>query len=269
MKTAIKPLIIALAFASAPALAQQAQTDANTESYAIGASLGNYLNGQLAMQEEFGLSADLEQVLKGFEDAVKGQSSLDKEALIDALNARAQLLNTRKDERKAARMKEVAQASRDYLSDNAGKPGVTVTESGLQYEVLVKGEGKMPAREDAVTVHYKGQLVDGTVFQDTRADSNAQPRQVALINSIAGWEEGLQLMPVGSTYKFTIPAELGYGMQGMGAIPPGSALVFEIELIDANKPGDAHKEMGMGMGMGAMGMGAMGMGSMSQMFGQQ
>ncbi|WP_417346349.1 FKBP-type peptidyl-prolyl cis-trans isomerase [Ferrimonas sp.] len=262
MKTAIKPLIIALAFASAPVLAEQAQTD--TESYAIGASLGNYLNGQLAMQEEFGLSADLEQVLKGFEDAVKGHSSLDKEALIDALNARAQLLNTRKDERKAARLKEVAQASRNYLSDNADKPGVTVTESGLQYEVLVKGEGQLPSREDAVTVHYKGQLVDGTVFQDTRADSDAQPRQVALINSIAGWEEGLQLMPVGSTYKFTIPAELGYGTQGMGAIPPGSALVFEIELIDTNKPGDAHKEMGMGMGMGAMGMG-----SMSQMFGNQ
>ena len=262
MKTAIKPLIIALAVASAPVLAEQAQTD--TESYAIGASLGNYLNGQLAMQEEFGLNADLEQVLKGFEDAVKGRSSLDKEALIDALNARAQLLNTRKDERKAARLKEVAQASRDYMADNADKPGVIVTESGLQYEVLVKGEGQLPAREDAVTVHYKGQLVDGTVFQDTRADSDAQPRQVALINSIAGWEEGLQLMPVGSTYKFTIPAELGYGTQGMGAIPPGSALVFEIELIDTNKPGDAHKEMGMGMGMGAMVMG-----SMSQMFGNQ
>ncbi|SDK10710.1 FKBP-type peptidyl-prolyl cis-trans isomerase FkpA [Ferrimonas sediminum] len=252
MKMIAKPMMISLAVAvcfSASVVAKQEQT-LNEESYAIGASLGKYLNGQIVTQKEFGLDVELEQIIQGFTDAVNGDLKLDNDALVDVLNARAKVLNEVKKERRDALVAEVAQASVDYLDENRAKQGVSVTESGLQYEVLVQGQGDKPAREDAVTVHYKGQLIDGTVFQDTH--EAGEPKQVALINSIAGWEEGLQLMPIGSTYRFTIPAELAYGTEGMGVIPGGAAVVFEIELIESNKPGQAHQGMGMGMGNAGM-----------------
>ncbi|WP_028114204.1 FKBP-type peptidyl-prolyl cis-trans isomerase [Ferrimonas kyonanensis] len=249
MKLIIKPLLVSLAVSACfSAGAQAEQQDLAKESYAIGASMGKYLTGQMASQKEFGLDVDLESLIAGFNDAVNGVEKMDNDTLVGVLNARAQLLNTRQDERQAALLKQLSEESRDYLATNRDKPGVTVTESGLQYEVLVKGEGVKPAREDAVTVHYKGSFINGNVFQDTH--ESGEPQRVALINSIAGWEEGLQLMPVGSTYRFTIPAELAYGQEGMGAIPGGSAVIFEIELIETKKPGQAHEGVDMGKGMG-------------------
>jgi len=116
-----------------------------------------------------------------------------------------------------------------FLEENKKKEGVITTESGLQYEVLKQGKGKKPAATDKVRVHYHGTLIDGTVF-DSSVD-RGEPAEFYLNQVIAGWTEGLQLMPEGSKYKFYIPQELGYGSRAAGQIPPFSTLIFEVELL--------------------------------------
>lgn len=124
-------------------------------------------------------------------------------------------------------------AEEAFLKANAENPGVTVTESGLQYEVIKMGRGPKPALEDNVKVHYHGTLLDGTVF-DSSVD-RGQPATFGLTQVIKGWTEGLQLMPVGSKFKFYIPYELGYGGRAAGSIPPFSMLIFEVELLSIEK----------------------------------
>lgn len=121
-----------------------------------------------------------------------------------------------------------------FLAENALREGVITTASGLQYEVLKKGKGKKtPTATDVVKVHYHGTLTNGTVF-DSSVDRN-EPISFALTQVIPGWTEGLQLMTVGSKYKFYIPQQLGYGSQQAGSIPPYSTLIFEVELLDIEK----------------------------------
>jgi FKBP-type peptidyl-prolyl cis-trans isomerase len=121
-----------------------------------------------------------------------------------------------------------------FLAENAKNPGIQITPSGLQYEVLTEGAGAKPGPADTVSVHYRGALSDGTVF-DSSYDQG-QPIEFPLQGVIKGWTEGIQLMAVGSKYRLFIPAELGYGAQGAAdVIPPHSALVFEVELLDILK----------------------------------
>ena len=120
-----------------------------------------------------------------------------------------------------------------FLAENALKEGVTTTESGLQYEVIKMGRGKKPAATDKVKVHYHGTLIDGTVFDSSI--ERGEPTSFGLNQVIKGWTEGLQLMPVGSKFRFYIPQELGYGAQAAGSIPPYSTLIFEVELLSIEK----------------------------------
>lgn len=115
------------------------------------------------------------------------------------------------------------------VTEEGAEGEMTTTESGLQYEVLVEGDGAKPTLSDAVTVHYKGELEDGTVF-DSSYD-RGEPATFPLARVVQGWKEGLQLMPIGSKYKFRIPPDLGYGPNGAGPIPPNATLIFEVELI--------------------------------------
>ena len=117
-----------------------------------------------------------------------------------------------------------------YLEENAKKPGVKVTRSGLQYRVLRKGKGKKPKADSYVEVHYKGQLINGTEFDSSYA--KGEPLSFELTQVIMGWKEGLQLMREGAKYELVVPASLGYGVMGGagGAIPPGATLIFEVEL---------------------------------------
>jgi len=116
-----------------------------------------------------------------------------------------------------------------FLEENGKKEGVITTETGLQYEVVTKGDGPMPADTSRVTVHYEGKLIDGEVF-DSSYD-NGEPVSFALNGVIAGWTEGLQLMPVGSTYMLYVPSNLGYGPRASGPIPGNSVLIFKVELL--------------------------------------
>lgn len=119
---------------------------------------------------------------------------------------------------------------RNFLAENAKKPGVITTASGLQYKVLRDTEGQKPSEYGEVEVHYKGTLIDGTVF-DSSYD-RGESISFMLTQVIPGWSEGVQLMPVGSKYEFYIPFELGYGAQGSpGVIPPYATLIFEVELL--------------------------------------
>lgn len=120
-----------------------------------------------------------------------------------------------------------------FLANNAKREGVTVTASGLQYEVLTAGEGAKPLATDQVTVHYKGTLIDGKQF-DSSYD-RGQPATFGLNQVIPGWTEGVQLMSVGAKYRFFIPYNLAYGEKGAGGdIPPYSALIFDVELVKIN-----------------------------------
>ncbi|QKQ71185.1 FKBP-type peptidyl-prolyl cis-trans isomerase [Acinetobacter sp. 10FS3-1] len=125
-----------------------------------------------------------------------------------------------------------AQASSDtFLTENAKKPGVKTTASGLQYRVTQEGSGKSPAASSVVKVHYSGKLVDGTVFDSSV--ERGEPIEFPLNQVIPGWTEGLQLMKEGGKATLYIPSQLGYGEQGVpGTIPPNSTLIFDVELIE-------------------------------------
>ena len=132
-------------------------------------------------------------------------------------------------------------ASEAFLAENAAREGVTVTESGLQYEILEAGEGPKPGPDDTVEVHYRGTLVDGTEFDSSY--SRGQTVSFGVGQVIAGWTEALQLMPVGSKWKLAIPAELAYGAGGAGQlIGPNAALVFEVELVSIPSQAEASEE---------------------------
>lgn len=119
--------------------------------------------------------------------------------------------------------------SEEWLANNAKKPGVVTLPSGLQYKIIKNGTGPKPTKDQLVTAHYRGTLIDGKQF-DSSYDRK-EPSTFRLSGVIPGWTEGLQLMSVGSKWEFYIPAKLGYGEQGSGPIGPNEALVFEVELL--------------------------------------
>ena len=120
-----------------------------------------------------------------------------------------------------------------FLEQNAQQEGVKVTESGLQYLVLKEGNGVKPGPEDAVTVHYTGRLIDGTVFDSSV--ERGEPATFAVGQVIPGWVEGLQLMSEGAAWRLFIPSNLAYGPHGTGPIQPNSTLIFDVQLIKVNK----------------------------------
>ena len=121
-------------------------------------------------------------------------------------------------------------ASREFLEENSQRESVTTTDSGLQYEVIEEGDGESPGADARVTVHYTGELIDGTVFDSSR--ERGEPVTFGLQQVIPGWTEGLQLMNEGDRYRFYIPPELAYGENGPPSIGPNQALTFDVELIE-------------------------------------
>ncbi|WP_419536832.1 FKBP-type peptidyl-prolyl cis-trans isomerase [Endozoicomonas sp.] len=215
-------------------------TDDQKAAYAIGASVGNFASQTLKQQDELGVVLDRALVQQGLLDALADQVKMNDEEMGAALRAHEQKMNTVVQEKAKEKREETLKTGTKFLEDNAKKEGVSVTDSGLQYEVIKQGDGPKPTSADTVTVHYTGTLTDGTVFDSSK--QRGQPATFPLANVIKGWTEGVALMPVGSEYRLTIPAELAYGDQEVGTIPAGSVLVFDVELISIEGNEESKKE---------------------------
>lgn len=209
---------------------QVLETEEQKQAYAFGANMGRFVYDFPGNQEGVDLSLDKTLILNGFIAGMQGQSQLDAEetqAILQNLQKKVQEIAQQKEAQESEANIEKGKA---YLAENAKREGVTVTESGLQYEVLAQGEGEKPGAQDTVKVHYKGTLLDGTEFDSSY--SRGEPATFPLHRVISGWTEGVQLMSVGSKYKFHIPPELAYGPRATGKITANSTLVFEVELLE-------------------------------------
>lgn len=211
-------------------------TPEQKEAYGIGAFIGADVAKNITAQQELGVDIDQALLVQGFTDAVANNAKLSEEELMNIMQGFQQKLQEKYIAQQEAQAKEAEAASAAFLAENGKKAGVTTTDSGLQYEVLTEGTGDKPKATDTVKVHYKGTLTDGTEFDSSY--SRGEPISFPLDRVIAGWTEGVQLMPVGSKYKFVIPAELAYGDRDTGSIPANSTLVFEVELLDIEKPAE-------------------------------
>ncbi|UJF19555.1 FKBP-type peptidyl-prolyl cis-trans isomerase [Vibrio sp. SS-MA-C1-2] len=191
-------------------------------SYGIGLQMGQQL--QSSGLEGLNVAA----IAKGIATSMAGEMP---EIEVDDINNALRDIHTRAEEQRKEVAKVAAADGEAFLADNAQRPEVTVTESGLQYEVLVEGTGEIPTSDKQVRVHYHGMLTDGSVFDSSV--QRGQPAEFPVTGVIQGWVEALQMMPVGSKWKLYIPQDLAYGERGAGAaIPPFAALVFEVELLD-------------------------------------
>ena len=168
-----------------------------------------------------------ENFLAGFIATVKKQGFVSVDSAAVYVRSKAELIKSKALEAKYADYKK---QNEDFLAKNKGKEGIQTTASGLQYKIITKGTGAIPADTSRVKVNYKGTLIDGTEF-----DSSKEPITLAVSRVIPGWTEALKMMPVGSKWELYIPQELGYGAQEAGKIKPFSTLIFEVELVDIEK----------------------------------
>ncbi len=204
------------------------ETFSDSASYAIGINMARSL-------DDIKDDINPELVKQALNDRLSGKElQIDEEQLPTILRK----FGTEQQTKMKKKQEELAQKNieegQKFLEENKAKEGVTVTESGLQYVVEKQGDGAKPVATDKVKVHYKGTLLDGTEF-----DSSFKRKQPATFNLdrvIKGWTEGIQLMPVGSKFKFFVPSELAYGPRGAGKdIAPNATLIFEVELLEIIK----------------------------------
>ena len=194
----------------------------DSASYALGMSFANFY------KEQGITSVNKSLISKGLSDGMSGKQVLNEGSANMVLNNYLGKIQSQKSQPNIA-------AGAAFLEKNKLKPNVKTTATGLQYEVLVEGQGEKPRDIDSVTCHYRGYLLNGVDFDNSY--NRGQPITFALNRVIKGWTEGLQLMNVGSKYKFYIPYELGYGAYDYGPIPGGSMLTFEVELLNIKKAG--------------------------------
>jgi len=253
-----KPTLVALSLIAATGCQQEAakeepkkevvlETEVQKQSYSLGASIGMYVQSNLEKQAEFDVNLEQDYIIKGFTDSLAGKSLIEKEEVQALLMNLDQAVKAKQEEKIKVAAEQALEEGTKFLAENAKKDGVMVTESGLQYQVITEGEGDKPKAEDTVRVHYTGTFLNGETFDSSV--ERGQPATFPLNGVISGWTEGVQLMSVGSKYKFTIPSELAYGPVGNPPrIPGNSVLEFEVELLEIVKPkepvqvGDAKSE---------------------------
>ncbi|MGZ3724748.1 MAG: FKBP-type peptidyl-prolyl cis-trans isomerase [Pseudobdellovibrio sp.] len=215
---AVSGLLLTLTACNKPDL----KSDKGQASYAIGQQIGKNLKAQ-------NIEIDPKTLAASLADAVQGKSEMKDEEIQKAMMKLQEMAMKKQAEEGEANKKKAA----DFLEKNKTAEGVKVTASGLQYQVIKEGDGATPKKEDTVKCHYTGTLIDGTKF-DSSVD-RGQPAEFPVAGVIPGWTEALQMMKVGSKYKLFIPPELAYGPAGRPGIPPNSALVFEVELLEIVK----------------------------------
>ena len=194
-------------------------------SYAIGMNIGMNMKQQQ-------LDVDPAQVAAGLEAAFNDQETLLSEAeMAQTLTAFQQQMQMEQVKKQAAEASKNEKLAQEYLAENAEKDGVVTLDSGLQYKVLSAGDGATPAADSEVKVHYRGTLIDGTEFDSSY--KRGEPASFPVNGVIPGWTEALQLMKEGAKWQLVIPPQLAYAEKGAPpVIPPNSALVFEVELLE-------------------------------------
>jgi FKBP-type peptidyl-prolyl cis-trans isomerase len=213
-------LIVLSACEESPVTTDKLTTDKDKFSYGLGMMIGERV---LKQYDE----VDYQILLEGIKAQYQGeQTSM-------SLSEASQMIDEYQQKQNKKKYASVKQQGEDFLKSNAARDEVTITQSGLQYSVINDADGAKPAATDSVTVHYRGTLLDGTEFDSSYA--RGEPATFALNQVIRGWTEGVQLMGVGSKFKFVIPFQLAYGESGAGAsIGPYETLIFEIELLKIN-----------------------------------
>lgn len=201
-------------------------TDDQKASYGIGLDMGRSLEPAKGR-------IDMPAFMKGVNDAIAGaEPALEQEAIQAALQAFSQSIMEAQQAEQAAAGETNKAAGEAYLATNGARENVITTPSGLQYEVLRMGDGPLPTATDIVKVHYKGTLIDGKEFDSSYG---GEPAVFNVGGVVAGFGEAVQVMPVGSQFRFVIPSDLAYGAQGTGGdIGANATLIFEIELLEIN-----------------------------------
>lgn len=215
----------------------KAGADPKFKAYVAGMEIAGQVRDRMlpSMASDFTDSPDsivASLVFRGFADALIGDSTLFTQA------AAEEYFRQRHEADMAAKQEKLyganREAGRKFLEENAKKDSVVTLPSGLQYQVLVKGEGEVPLATDRVKVNYEGRLIDGTVF-DASARHGAEPAEFTPNQVIKGWTEALTMMPVGSKWRLFIPSDLAYGDRDSGQIKPFSTLIFDVELVEIVK----------------------------------
>lgn len=190
----------------------------NKISYALGLSIGQNLQGSGIK------NINAEEFVKGMNDIFSNKKPELSENEIN------QILNDFFNKLKKDQVKVNKEEGENFLKTNKNREGVVTLPSGLQYEIITKGNGPTPKASDTVKTHYHGTLIDGSIFDSSV--QRGEPATFGVSQVISGWVEALQLMPKGSKWRLFIPSELAYGERGAGSIGPNSTLIFEVELLD-------------------------------------
>jgi FKBP-type peptidyl-prolyl cis-trans isomerase len=214
--------------ASAQESGEVDETMKDERGYFFGYSFGNML------KEGGNIDVNLDALRKGLEASIAGDlpdmTPEQQQGVVAIIRQRQQEIVKNQQSEQDEMLEVNAAAAVAYLAENADKPGIKTTKTGLQYEIQEKGKGPHPTAENTVKVHYEGMLTDGTIF-----DSSIQrgtPAEFGLSQVIPGWTEGLQLMKPGGKARFHVPPDLAYGPGGTRGIPPNSVLIFDVELIE-------------------------------------
>lgn len=221
---------LALALGAPTVLAATAlKTDQDKVSYMIGYQIGSNFKRD-------GLEVDLNMVTNGMKEALAGtKSPLTPEETQKLMTDLQKGLQAKAEAKQKAEGDKNAAAGKTFLAENAKKPGVKTTASGLQYKVITEGKGDSPKATDMVKTNYKGTLIDGTEFDSSY--KRGQPATFPVNGVIKGWTEALQMMKPGAKWQLWVPSDLGYGPRGAGdMIGPNATLAFEVELIEVQKP---------------------------------
>jgi len=220
-------LVSAQKGAGSAASATKAMTKQDSNMYALGMQIGRSLKDQ-------GVDLNVEVLADGMRDFLAGTPKLsDAQFQACMTDLQQQAMSKMQAEQLAKGGANKARGEK-FLADNKTKDGVKTTASGLQYKVIKEGTGKKPSKENTVKVHYTGTTIDGKVFDSSV--ERGEPIEFPLSGVIAGWTEGVALMPVGSKYTLYIPSNLAYGEQGASqSIGPNETLIFEVELLDITK----------------------------------
>lgn len=201
------------------------ETDLEKVSYAIGLNVGRQF-----LQE--GLELDVDKVAMGIATVLNGS---DPVLTPEEIQTAFKLFGAAREAKLNKAKAENAAAAKKFLAENAKKPGVKVTKSGLQYQVLKSGSGATPTSDNTVATHYRGKMLNGKVFDESykgeTPTADEKPVSFGVTQVIGGWTEALQLMKEGDKYRLFIKPELAYGERGPGSIGPNSLLIFDIELI--------------------------------------